>query len=110
MSRILITGSTDGLGLMAARLLVEQGHQVLLHARNAARADDARRALPQAEAVLVGDLSTLAQMHAVAEQANRLPVADAVIHNAALGYRESGASRATACPSCSRSTRSRPMC
>lgn len=89
MSRILITGSTDGLGLMAARLLVEQGHQVILHARNAARADDARRALPQAEAVLVGDLSTLAQMRAVAEQANRLPVADAVIHNAALGYRES---------------------
>ena len=28
MSRIFITGSTDGLGLMAARLLVDDGHEV----------------------------------------------------------------------------------
>ena len=33
MGRILITGSSDGLGLMAARLLVEDGHAVTLHAR-----------------------------------------------------------------------------
>jgi NAD(P)-dependent dehydrogenase (short-subunit alcohol dehydrogenase family) len=34
MSRIFITGSSDGLGLMAAQLLLEQGHSVVLHARN----------------------------------------------------------------------------
>jgi NAD(P)-dependent dehydrogenase (short-subunit alcohol dehydrogenase family) len=33
MARIFITGSSDGLGLSAARLLVEQGHGVVLHAR-----------------------------------------------------------------------------
>lgn len=44
MAKILITGSADGLGLMAGRLLTEQGHDVVLHARNARRADDARAA------------------------------------------------------------------
>ncbi|HEY6312404.1 MAG TPA: hypothetical protein VIY52_16605 [Streptosporangiaceae bacterium] len=32
MSRVLITGSTEGLGLMAARLLADDGHSVTLHA------------------------------------------------------------------------------
>jgi NAD(P)-dependent dehydrogenase (short-subunit alcohol dehydrogenase family) len=49
MSRIFISGSTTGLGLMAGELLASQNHQVVLHARNAERAEDARRALPKAE-------------------------------------------------------------
>lgn len=59
-SRVLITGSSDGLGLMAGRILVEQGHAVTLHARNAQRASDARAALPAATRVIVGDVTTLA--------------------------------------------------
>lgn len=82
MTRVFITGSSDGLGLMVGRLLVEQGHTVVLHARSEARAEDARAALPQAEAVLVGDLSTLAAMRDVADQANGRGRFDAVIHNA----------------------------
>jgi len=46
MSRVFITGSSDGLGLLAARLLASDGHQVTLHARNDVRAADASRALP----------------------------------------------------------------
>ena len=88
MTRVFITGSSDGLGLMAAKLLAEWGHQVTLHARNDARVDDARRALPQAEAVAVGDLSSIAQMRQVAEQANALGKYHAVIHNVGVGYRE----------------------
>ncbi len=88
MARILITGSTDGLGLMAARLLVHDGHDVTLHARNDTRADDARDALPEAEAVVVGDLITIEGMRSVAAQANELGRYDAIIHNAAVGYRE----------------------
>ena len=88
MARIFITGSSDGLGLMAGQLLAEQGHSVVLHARNEARAEDVRAALPQAEAVLIGDLSTLAAMHDVAQQANASGRFDAVIHNVGLGYRE----------------------
>ncbi|QQC64553.1 SDR family NAD(P)-dependent oxidoreductase [Paraburkholderia ginsengisoli] len=88
MSRVFITGSADGLGQMAARLLVEAGHQVVLHARSAARADDAWRAVPQAQAALVGDLSSIAATRALAGQVNRLGRFDAVIHNAAVGYQE----------------------
>jgi NAD(P)-dependent dehydrogenase (short-subunit alcohol dehydrogenase family) len=88
MSRVFITGSADGLGQMAARLLVDAGHQVVLHARSAARADDALKAVPHAQSALVGDLSSLAQTRALAEQVNRLGRFDAVIHNAAVGFRE----------------------
>jgi NAD(P)-dependent dehydrogenase (short-subunit alcohol dehydrogenase family) len=88
MPRVLITGSAEGLGLMAARLLVDGGHSVTLHARSAARAEDARAALPEAEAVLTGDLSSIAGMRQVAEQANSAGRYDAVIHNAGIGYRE----------------------
>jgi NAD(P)-dependent dehydrogenase (short-subunit alcohol dehydrogenase family) len=88
MARIFITGSADGLGLMTGRLLADQGHAVVLHARSEARAEAARTALPQAEAVLVGDLSTMAAMHDIAGQANGLGRFDAVIHNVGIGYRE----------------------
>ena len=88
MARIFITGSSDGLGLMAARLLLQQGHTVLAHARNQQRAEHTRNQLPQAESVLVGDLSSLEQTRTLAETANRLGAFDAVIHNAAIGYKE----------------------
>lgn len=88
MSRIFITGSTDGLGLMAAELLVSQGHRVALHARNDERAADARRSLPSAEAIVVGDLASIMQTRDVARQVNDLGRFDAVIHNAGVGYRE----------------------
>jgi NAD(P)-dependent dehydrogenase (short-subunit alcohol dehydrogenase family) len=70
MSRVFITGSSDGLGLMAARSLLDEGHEVTLHARNRERAAD----LPTGRVVL-GDLSSIGQH-------------DAVIHNAGIGYRE----------------------
>jgi NAD(P)-dependent dehydrogenase (short-subunit alcohol dehydrogenase family) len=88
MAKILVTGSSGGLGLMTGRLLAEEGHRVVLHARNEARAEAVRVALPQVEAVLVGDLSTLAAMRDVADQANGQGRFDVVIHNVAIGYRE----------------------
>ncbi len=88
MARIFITGSADGLGLLAGKLLVEEGHHVVLHARNADRAAAARAALPKSEAVVVGDVSTLANMRAVADQVNERGRFDAVIHNVAVGDRE----------------------
>lgn len=88
MAKVFITGSSDGLGLMVGRFLAAQGHAAVLHARSEERAADARAALPQAAAVLVGDVSTLAAMRSVAEQANAQGRFDAVIHNVALGYRE----------------------
>ena len=86
MSRVFITGSTDGLGLLVAEFLVSQGHHVVLHARNSAREVDAKRRLPVAEAVVTGDLSSIAQTRSIAEQVNRLGRFDAVIHNAGTDY------------------------
>jgi NAD(P)-dependent dehydrogenase (short-subunit alcohol dehydrogenase family) len=88
MARVFITGSADGLGLMAARLLIEQGHEVTLHARNDGRARDAMAALPGASSVVVGDLSSIEETRRVAEQANSIGRFDAVIHNAGVGNRE----------------------
>jgi NAD(P)-dependent dehydrogenase (short-subunit alcohol dehydrogenase family) len=88
MARVFVTGSSDGLGKMAAQLLLEQGNSVVLHARSEQRAQDVRAAVPQAETVLIADLSSIKQTHALANQVNALGVFDAVIHNAGLGYRE----------------------
>lgn len=87
MARVFITGSSDGLGKMAAELLIEQGHAVVLHARNESRAKDAREAVPGAEAMVIGDLSSIQETKSVAERVNQLGVFDAVIHNAGVGYR-----------------------
>jgi len=73
---------------MAAELLVSQGHQVVLHARNADRAADTRGQLRQVPAMVIGDLETISGAKGVAAQVNELGHFDAVIHNAAVGYRE----------------------
>lgn len=87
---ILITGSTDGIGLATARLLLSKGHQVLLHGRNPAKVRATERALaPLAEAghlaSYVADLSILAEVatlaDAVAAEHARL---DVLINNAGV--------------------------
>ena len=88
MARVFITGSSDGLGRMAAQLLIEQGHSVVLHARNQRRGREALSAVPGPETVVIGDLTSIAQTRSVAEQVNALGSFDAVIHNAGVGYQE----------------------
>ena len=84
MSRIFITGSTDGLGYAAARDLIEDGHEVLLHARSRSRAYDLGDLASQSAGVVIGDLSSAAETHKVAEQVNRIGRMDAVIQNAGI--------------------------
>ncbi|MGW2399045.1 SDR family NAD(P)-dependent oxidoreductase [Kitasatospora sp. NPDC001664] len=84
MKRILVTGSADGIGRQTATMLVAQGHEVVLHARNAQRAEDARRAVPGAADVVVGDLASLSQTVELAKQATAVGPFDAVIHNAGI--------------------------
>ena len=88
MSRIFISGSSTGLGMMAARRLADRGHEVVLHARSATRAEEAQRELPHAKGIVTGDLETIAGAKEVAMKANALGPFDAVVHNAAVGYRE----------------------
>ena len=88
MSRVFITGSSDGLGLLAAKLLIEQGHSVVLHGRNPSRSGDALVAASGAERAITGDLSTVAGAKTAADEANKLGPFDAIIHNAGIGYRQ----------------------
>ncbi|KAK5115094.1 hypothetical protein LTR62_001791 [Meristemomyces frigidus] len=85
MARILITGSTDGIGAAAAQLLVSRGHQVTLHARNETRANDTLTTVPGAKGVLIGDLTTIAGTKELAVKAQEAGPWDSIIHNAGLG-------------------------
>lgn len=87
---ILVTGATDGIGLETARMLVLQGHKVLLHGRNRvklAQVDKELSALPDGGPVesFVADLSLMANVvalaTAVAEKHARL---DVLINNAGV--------------------------
>lgn len=89
MARIFITGSSAGLGKLAAQSLTEQGHRVVLHGRNQQRAEDALNAVPGAEEVLIGDLSDLDETEELAANTNALGTFDVVIHNAGV-YRAPG--------------------
>lgn len=84
MAKILITGSADGLGLLAAKQLVQDGHVVVLHARDQGRGDQALKSVAGARGVLTGDLSDTGQVQLLAEKANALDTFDAIIHNAGV--------------------------
>jgi NAD(P)-dependent dehydrogenase (short-subunit alcohol dehydrogenase family) len=84
MARIFITGSADGLGFLAARLLVSWGHKVVLHARNAERAGQTMDKVPEAEKVLTADLSSMEETKNLATQVNAMGSFDAIIHNAGV--------------------------
>ncbi|MDO5613330.1 MAG: SDR family NAD(P)-dependent oxidoreductase [Paracoccus sp. (in: a-proteobacteria)] len=85
MARIFVTGSTTGLGLNAGRTLLSEGHDVIFHARNAARAQALRSSIGDGSSIVIGDISTVAGALDIADQVNALGPPDAVIHNAGLG-------------------------
>jgi NAD(P)-dependent dehydrogenase (short-subunit alcohol dehydrogenase family) len=84
MRRILITGSTDGLGRAAARTLMADGHEVVLHARSVARAAALADLAPSSAGVVFGDLASAVETRSIAEQVNKIGRMDAVIHNAGI--------------------------
>ena len=82
MARVFITGSTDGLGGAAARALIDEGHEVVLHARSGQRAEVLGELASRSAGVVVGDLSSAVETRSVADQVNAIGRMDAVIHNA----------------------------
>ena len=84
MAKIFITGSADGLGQLAAKALVADGHRVVLHARNKDRGQDALDKVPGAETVVTGDLSNIEETKQLASKVNALGRFDSVIHNAGV--------------------------
>ena len=84
MARVLVTGSADGLGRAAAESLLDDGHDVVVHARGAARLAAVGDLLDRGAASVVGDLADPDETRGVAEQVNGLGRVDAVIHNAGV--------------------------
>jgi NAD(P)-dependent dehydrogenase (short-subunit alcohol dehydrogenase family) len=84
MARIFITGSADGLGLLAAKSLIDKGHDVVLHARNEGRKEETLEKLPDEKVILTGDLSRMDETIKLAYEVNKLGSLDAIIHNAGV--------------------------
>jgi NAD(P)-dependent dehydrogenase (short-subunit alcohol dehydrogenase family) len=84
VARVFITGSADGLGRLAAQTLLDDGHEVVVHARNSDRLTAVRDLVDRGAAAVVGGLSDLDQTRGLARDVNRLGRMDAVIHNAGV--------------------------
>lgn len=87
---ILITGSTDGIGLETAKMLISKGHKVLLHGRNLAKLENAQTllsAIPGTGQVesYEADLSRMANVESLAKAvAEKHPALDVLINNAGV--------------------------
>ena len=84
MARIFITGSVDGIGRGAARTLIDEGHEVVLHARSAERAKAVADLASRSAGVVLDDLGSASETRALADQVNSIGRMDAVIHNAGI--------------------------
>jgi len=84
MARIFITGSADGLGQLAAKALIAEGHRVVLHARDERRGREALDKVPGAEGVVTADLGSIDETRQLAAKVNAMGEFDAVIHNAGV--------------------------
>ncbi len=87
VARVLITGSSAGIGLAAATALSKQGHEVVLHARNEWRAAEALAAVPLAAGVVVADLASFQETRGMVAEAEKFGRYDTVVLNAGLGLK-----------------------
>lgn len=65
---ILITGATDGIGLLTAKALADQGHTILLHGRNPTKLEAAAAEVGGKSKSYIADLSNLQDVEAMAQQ------------------------------------------
>jgi len=89
MATIFITGSADGLGRAAAQSLLDDGHQVVLHARSADRAATMAALGSHSLGIVIGDLRSAAETRSIADQVNAIGRMDAIIHNAGVYAQQS---------------------
>jgi NAD(P)-dependent dehydrogenase (short-subunit alcohol dehydrogenase family) len=84
MARILVTGSTDGLGRGTADSLLRSGHDVVVHARNPDRAEAVADLVERGAELVVADLSDREAVIAAAQELDAGTPLDAVVHNAGV--------------------------
>lgn len=87
MSTICLTGSSDGIGLASARVLLAGGHRVLVHARSEDRGRPVVGALEGDVHLVTGDLARLDDVRALAEQLAGYGPLDVLVHNAGVWLR-----------------------
>jgi NAD(P)-dependent dehydrogenase (short-subunit alcohol dehydrogenase family) len=84
VSRILVTGSADGLGRAAAASLLSAGHDVVVHARNRERAVGLDALVARGAHLVVGDFTDRDAVRRIVAELNDAKPLDAVIHNAGV--------------------------
>ncbi|WP_329073911.1 SDR family NAD(P)-dependent oxidoreductase [Streptomyces niveus] len=84
MSRLLVTGSADGLGRAAADALLSAGHDVVVHARNRERAAALSALVSRRAHLVVADFANPDAVRYLAAGLNDAEPIDAVIHNAGV--------------------------
>ena len=91
MKVILLTGATDGIGYEAAKLLLAQGHHLLIHGRNSSKLEKVAKELGSIEGegkvidTLVADLSSIKDTNAMAQDVlKKYDNIDVLINNAGV--------------------------
>lgn len=87
---ILITGSTDGIGLLTAKTLASKGNTILLHGRSQVKLDAAKKQVADVASNVVietycADLSILANVKTLAQQiSEKHQHLDVIVNNAGV--------------------------
>ncbi|NUU21529.1 MAG: SDR family NAD(P)-dependent oxidoreductase [Streptomycetaceae bacterium] len=98
MKTVLITGATDGLGRHVAVRLGRAGTRVVVHGRDAGKAERVRDEVAEAGGpdpeVVVADLADLRAVDRLADDvADRIPRLDVLVNNAGVGFGAPGGDR-----------------
>ena len=88
MKRVLVTGSTRGIGKAIAQRLAQDGFEVIIHgAKNASKANELKKLIENEGGSARVELCDLCNLEETRALCRRLPELDAVVLNASLQYK-----------------------